>query len=503
MTTAGASPVTRKPLVLATLMLSMFMGSIEGTIVATAMPDIVGSLGGFAYYSWVFSAYLLMQAVSTPIFGRLADLYGRKPMFYTGVTIFLIGSILCGLAPNMLWLIIFRFIQGLGAGGIAPITMTIVGDIYDVEGRARIQGWLASVWGVSSILGPLAGGLIVQNFDWAWIFWINVPFGVLAILGLHLFLHEEVEKRKRSIDYLGAGLFFVAISSTLMVLIQGGVAWAWNSPQIIALIVLAVSCLTLFLLQETRAEEPIMPLGLWRRRLIATANTVTLIAGMVMIGLTTFLPTFVQGVMGRTPVTAGFALTAMSIGWPIASTTTGRLLTRFGNRRLTITGAFFLAAGSLVLVLLDGGSSPLQAGIGSFLVGAGMGIINTSSVVAIQSSVGWQERGVATSSNLFTRILGNALGAAVFGSVLNSVIIRTLNSQGLAVSIEEIRLLLDGGVSSVAGDPGLQLALYNGLSAVYWAVFAAAALTILVTLLMPEAIRRNAGPDAAAQAPVR
>src|SRR5690625_5272328 len=503
MTAAGPNPRTRKPLVLATLMLSMFMGSIEGTIVATAMPDIVGSLGGFSYYSWVFSAYLLMQAVATPIFGRLADLYGRKPVFFTGVTIFLIGSILCGLAPNMIWLIVFRFVQGLGAGGIAPLTLTIVGDTYDVEGRAKIQGWPAGVWGGSSILGPLAGGLIVQSWHWAWIFWLNIPFGILAIAGLALFLHEEVEKRQRSVDYLGAGLFFMAITAMLMVLIQGGSAWACNSPQLLGLLTLSVLGLGLFLWQETRAKEPSMPLEVWRQRLIATANTTTLIAGMVMIGLTTFLPTFVQGVMGRDPVTAGFALTAMSIGWPIASTLAGRNLTRFGNRRLTILGALFLAAGSLVLVLLDSLSSPLQAGFGSLLVGAGMGIINTSSVVAIQSSVGWQERGVATSSNLFTRILGNALGAAVFGSILNSVIIRTLNAQGLAVSIDEVRLLLDAGVSSVAGDAGLQLALYNGLSAVYWAVFAAAALTILVTLLMPEAIRRNAGPDAAAQAPVR
>ena len=205
---------------LATLMLSMFMGSIEGTIVATAMPDIVGSLGGFAYYSWVFSAYLLMQAVSTPIFGRLSDLYGRKPIFYTGVAIFLVGSILCGLATDMTWLIVFRFIQGLGAGGIMPVTMTIIGDIYDVEGRAKIQGWLASVWGVSSILGPLLGAVIVANFHWAWIFWLNIPFGILAVAGLALFLHENVEKKKRSIDWLGAFLFFVAISSLLMVLIH-------------------------------------------------------------------------------------------------------------------------------------------------------------------------------------------------------------------------------------------------------------------------------------------
>lgn len=490
MTAAGPNPRTRKPLVLATLMLSMFMGSIEGTIVATAMPDIVGSLGGFSYYSWVFSAYLLMQAVATPIFGRLADLYGRKPVFFTGVVIFLIGSILCGLAPNMIWLIVFRFIQGLGAGGIAPITMTIIGDIYDVEGRAKIQGWLASVWGVSSILGPLAGGVIVQNWHWAWIFWLNIPFGILAIAGLALFLHEEVEKRQRSVDYAGAGLFFVAVTAMLMVLIQGGSAWAWNSPQIIALIVLAVVGLILFLRQEQRAKEPIMPLEVWRQRLIATANTTTLIAGMVMIGLTTFLPTFVQGVMGRDPVTAGFALTAMSVGWPISSTITGRLLLRFGNRNLTIWGTLLLTAGAIVLLLLEPSSSPVQAGFGSFLVGFGMGSLNTSSVVAIQSTVDWQMRGMATSSNVFTRSLGNALGAAVFGSILNTVILSNMRGQGLPASLEEIRHLLDGGVGSVQADPALQGALTAGLGAVYVAVLVAAVLALLGALLMPEVLKR-------------
>lgn len=482
---------TNRPLVLATLVMSMFMGSIEGTIVATAMPDIVGSLGGFSYYSWVFSSYLLMQAVATPIFGRLSDLYGRKPVFFAGTGIFLLGSLLCGLAPSMVWLIVFRFIQGLGAGGIAPITMTIIGDIYDVEGRARIQGWLSSVWGVSSIVGPLVGGIIVENTHWAWIFWLNLPFGLLAMLGLKLFLHEEVERRRRSIDWLGAFLFFVAVSSTLMVLVQGGVAWAWNSPQLLGLAALALVCLALFLWQQTRAPEPIMPLSLWRQRLIATANTVTLIAGMVLIGLTTFLPTFVQGVMGQGAVVAGFTLTAMSVGWPIAATVAGRLLTRVGNRWLTVSGALLLAAGALVLMLLDAGSQPLHAGVGSFLVGSGMGVINTSSVVAIQSTVPWKERGMATSSNVFTRILGSALGAAVFGSILNTVILARLTRQGMPVSLDEIRHLLDSGVSAVQADPVLQDALFEGLSAVYGGVFAAGILALFVTLLLPEVIKRR------------
>lgn len=231
-----------------------------------------------------------------------------------------------------------------------------------------------------------------------------------------------------------------------------------------------------------------MPLGLWRRRLIATANTTTLIAGTVLIGLTTFLPTFVQGVMGRGAVVAGFTLTAMSIGWPIAATVAGRLLTRVGNRWLTVSGALLLSAGALTLLLLDASSVPLHAGFGSFLVGCGMGVINTSSVVAIQSTVPWEQRGQATSSNVFTRILGSALGAAVFGSILNSVILARLSEQGQQVSLDGIRQLLDAGVAAIGTDPALQDALFHGLSAVYAGVFGAGLLTLVVTLFLPEVI---------------
>ncbi len=480
-----------RPLVLGTLIISMFMGSIEGTIIATAMPDIVANLGGFSLYSWVFSSYLLMQAVSIPIFGKLADLFGRKPVFIAGTVIFLVGSILCGLAPSMTWLIVFRFVQGLGAGAIQPISLTIVGDIYTIEERARIQGWLASVWGVSSVLGPLAGGLIVEYWHWSWVFWINVPFGILAIIGLAVFLREDFERKRHKVDYLGAALFFVSIGSLMMVLIQGGVEWDWNSPVILGLSALAVGAFIAFLMVEARASEPIMPLDLWRKRLIATANIMTLAAGMVMIGLTTFLPTYVQGVMGESAIRAGFALTAMSVGWPIAATITGRLLTRLGNRRPTLVGGCFLTLGGGTFLLMTGSSGPLYAAFGSFLVGCGLGMLNTSTVVSIQSSVEWARRGVATASNMFMRILGNALGAAVFGSVLNSMILSHLAAAGSGLGLEEFRLLLDSGVASVRATPELLAALTAGLDAVYTGVFAASVLTLLLALLMPEVIRRS------------
>lgn len=480
--------MTRRPLVLATLILAMFMSSIEGTIVATAMPDIVASLGGFALYSWVFSSYLLMQAVMVPIFGKLADLFGRKPVFITGVVIFLVGSILCGLAPSMGWLIAFRFIQGIGAGAVQPISMTLIGDLYTMEERARIQGYLASVWGVSSIAGPLVGGLIVQFSHWSWIFWMNIPFGIIAIIGINLFLKEEFERRKRQIDYAGAVLFFLAVTSLMVILVQGGTAWAWTSAPVLGLGVFALLMLLLFLRQEQRAPEPIMPLHLWRMRLIAVANSATLTAGMVMIGLTTFLPTYVQGVMGRSAVVAGFALTSMSLGWPLASTIAGRLLIRHGSVRLSRFGGLMLFSGSLLFVLMNADSGPWYAGIASFLVGVGMGFLNTTFIVSIQSSVGWEQRGAATASNMFMRILGNALGAAVFGGILNQVILRYLAQRGSDVSLDDLRLLLDAGASSLAGAGNelLQAALGSGLHAVYWGVFIAGAVSLGLVLLMPE-----------------
>jgi EmrB/QacA subfamily drug resistance transporter len=487
--------MTRRPWVLATLILAMFMSSIEGTIIATAMPDIVASLGGFAVYSWVFSSYLLMQAVMIPIFGKLADLFGRKPVFLVGVVIFLVGSILCGLAPTMGWLIVFRFIQGIGAGAVQPISMTLIGDLYTMEERARIQGYLASVWGISSIVGPLVGGLIVQFSHWAWIFWMNVPFGILAIIGISVFLKEEFERKKHSVDYAGAALFFLAVTSLMLILVQGGTAWAWTSAPVLGLGVFSLLMFGLFLRQETRAAEPIMPLGLWRQRLIAVANTATLTAGMVLIGLTTFLPTFVQGVMGRNAVVAGFALTAMSLGWPLASTIAGRLLIRHGSVALSRFGGLMIFLGGLMFVLMRGSSGPWYAGAASFVVGVGMGFLNTTFIVSIQSSVGWEQRGVATASNMFTRIMGNALGAAVFGGLLNQVTLSYLQARDSSVSLDDLRLLLDAGASSLggAGNELLQSALSSGLHAVYWGVFIAGALTLGLALLMPEMAQRRAG----------
>ncbi|TLS37718.1 MDR family MFS transporter [Pseudalkalibacillus caeni] len=438
---------THRPFVLAAIVIGMFMAAIEGTIVSTAMPGIVADLGGFSKFSWVFSAYLLMSAVTVLIYGKLSDLFGRKPIFVFGVFVFLIGSILCGFAESMELLIVYRLIQGLGAGAVQPIATTIVGDMYTMEERAKIQGYLASVWGISAVLGPALGGVFVQYLDWAWVFWMNVPLGILSVIGVILFLHEEIEKRERRIDYVGAGLLLISISSLMVVLIEGGVAWAWTSLPAISLLGVFGIGLVLFIFYESKVEEPVMPLSLWKDPLIALSNSATFTTGIILIGVSSFLPTFVQGVMEEPPIVAGFTLTTMSIGWPIASTIAGRLILTIGFRATSLIGGVSLILGAIFYILMNPSLGPIWAGAGSFLIGVGMGLTATTFIVSIQNSVDWKKRGIATASNMFMRTLGSAVGAALLGGILNTRLKDFLSSNqekaGQALSIDTANSLLD------------------------------------------------------------
>ena len=411
---------THKGLILVALMLAMFMAAIEGTIVATAIPSIVADLGGFSRFSWVFSAFLLTSAASVPIYGKLADLYGRKPVFLAGAGLFLLGSALCGTATTIGQLVAFRALQGLGAGAVQPITMTIVGDLYRLEERARIQGYLSSVWGVSAVVGPAAGGLLVQYAGWPWVFYINLPIGLLACTGLALFLHEPPRHGRVAIDLAGSFWMVVAVSALLVQLVEGGSAWPWASWTTAALLATALLAGWMFVRQEGRAPEPILPLELLGRPIIRAGNLGGLVGGIILIGLSSTIPTFVQGVLGRSPVVAGFAVATLSIGWPLASTLSGRLMLRWGFRGTAVTGSLFGILGTLVLWLAGPGSSPLQVAAGCFLVGVSMGLAMTTYIVSIQESVPRHERGVATGSQAFARMLGSALGAALLGGVINT-----------------------------------------------------------------------------------
>ncbi|HKP74481.1 MAG TPA: MDR family MFS transporter [Longimicrobiaceae bacterium] len=479
------SRTTHRPLVLAAMVLAAFMGAIEGTIVATAMPSIAAEIGGFSLYSWVFSSFLLMQAVSIPIFGKVSDLLGRKPAFVAGVAVFLAGSILCGFAPSMEMLVAFRFVQGIGAGAVQPIINTLAGDLYSLEERGKVQGYLSSVWGVSSILGPLAGGVIVHQFGWPWIFWMNVPFGVIAVALIVLYLHEDVGSEERNIDYPGAFWLLLAVGPLMLALTQGSV---WGAGAAAGLLAASIAAFVLFVRRERRAPDPMMHLEFWANPLIRNANVATLTAGVMMIGVITFLPTFVQGVLGGSALQAGFALSAMTLGWPIAAFVAGKLIASRGVQGMVRVGGLTLVAGSLGVALLAARGA-VGAGAGSFLIGVGLGLMGTTTVVAIQTSVPWNQRGVATASNMLMRILGNALGAALYGGVLNYRMSGYLARQGLAgtVSIDSIQDLLGGaGRLSASVLAAVREGLSESLHLVFWGIVVMAVLTLAAAWRIPE-----------------
>ncbi|OLN25989.1 MDR family MFS transporter [Desulfosporosinus metallidurans] len=486
---------TNRTVVLASIMLAMFMAAIEGTIVATAIPSIVGDLGGFSLFSWVFSSFLLAQAVTIPIYGKLADLYGRKPVFAFGVAIFLVGSVLCGFAKTMNMLILFRFVQGFGAGAVQPIATTIVGDIFSMTERARIQGYISSVWGVSSIIGPALGAFFVQYVRWSWIFWVNVPIGVFAVAGILCFLGETVDKKEHKIDYIGSALIFISISALMVVFIQAGTVWSWLSAPVLVLLGLFAAGVYLFILQEKRAAEPIMPLGIWNNSLIMVSNLATLTTGVVLIGISSFLPSYIQGVMVKSPIIAGFVLAFMTMGWVIAATLAGKVMFKFGFRRLAIVGGIWILVGSIFFVTLSPERGWLWAGVGSFLIGIGMGLTRTVFIVGIQNSVKWEMRGVATASNMFMNILGNTMGAAILGGILNIKLasyLKGVGGEGLNVDVVNVlldpvkRQTLSHGVLDIM-TTGMALALKY----VYWGLFVSAVLSFILVLFYPAKVRNE------------
>jgi EmrB/QacA subfamily drug resistance transporter len=416
--------MTRQAKIIVTiaLMLGISLASLDTTIVGTAMPSIVGKLGGITLYSWVFSVYLLTSTTTVPIYGKLADLFGRKPLFLFGVTVFLIGSAASGASQSMEQLILFRAIQGLGAGAVLPIVLTIIGDIFVLEERARVQGLFSGVWAASSIVGPALGGLIVDHFSWRWVFYINIPFGLLSAFLLVVAFQEKVEPRnkKLSLDYIGTLTLTGGIVALLFALLQGGTNWAWNSLQSISLFALAAVLLVLFLYQENRAPEPILPLTLFKNRIIAISSIGGVILGVIMFGITSYVPLFVQGVKGGTATSAGIILGPLLIAWPISSTLSGKVIIRFGYRFTAVMGASIAAigVGMITLFRMDTGLPFIVAAM--LMTGTGLGFMSTSFVIAVQNAVPWNLRGVATASTQFVRTMGGTIGVAVMGTILNA-----------------------------------------------------------------------------------
>ncbi|HET8607450.1 MAG TPA: MDR family MFS transporter [Gaiellaceae bacterium] len=486
------TPAARRR-VLVGLMLTMALAAMDTTIVATAIPSIVRDLGGFSLFPWVFSGYVLAQAVTIPIYGKLADLYGRKPVLIVGTLIFLAGSILSGIAWSMVALIVFRALQGLGAGAIQPVVTTLAGDLYTLEERARVQGYISSVWGISAVVGPAIGGFFAEYATWRWIFYVNVPIGAAALAVILTGFHEpHVVRRRHRIDVGGAGLLVGGIGLLIFGLLQGGVRWPWVSVQSLATFAVSAALLVAFAFQERRAAEPMLPPWVFGRRILLGAALGSGAVGLLTIGLTTFLPTFAQGVLGAGPVVAGFTLAAMSVGWPVAASQSGRLYLRIGFRDSALIGTGICLVAGILFALLGDGSQVWQAAGACLVMGVGLGLLSTPLIVGVQSVVDWSRRGVVTGASMFTRMLGQALGAAIFGSVANSTLHRWLVQAPPAVaaklprSVNAASSVLGGHAPhGAAGDyvrHGLELATHR----VFLGLVAVAVLALAALLVTPR-----------------
>ncbi|WP_238014580.1 MDR family MFS transporter [Dactylosporangium sp. AC04546] len=478
--------------VLASVMLTTSLVALDSTIIATAVPSVVRDLGGFAHFPWLFSVYLLTAAVTTPLYGKLADMLGRRPVMFFGIAVFLAGSVLCGAAWSMLTLIIARAVQGIGAGAIQPMSMTIIGDLYTVEERARVQGYVAGVWGVSSVVGPTLGGVFSEYLSWRWIFFVNLPLGLAAAWMLARHLKERVERRRHRIDYLGAGLLVGGCSLLILGTLEGGVTWAWASAPSIAVFTAGALLTVAFVFVERRAAEPVLPLWVFRHRTLVGGNLAAVIVGGLLIGLSSYVPNFAQGVLGASAVVAGFVVAAMTFGWPIAATLSGHVYLRIGFRNTALVGAVVIVIGTVMCALLGRHTSIGMVAAACFVIGLGLGFTSSPSLVAVQSVVGWERRGVVTATNMFSRSIGSAVGAAVFGAIANTTLERRFAAAPpdirpeLAGGSDATSLVLKAGHASGAVADYVRASLYAATHHVFIGLAVVGAFAVVALLLMPR-----------------
>jgi len=457
------------------LLLGLFLAAMEMTVVSTAMPTAVGDLGGIHLYAWAFAAYMLPGTITVPIYGKLADLRGRKPVMLFGLALFVVGSFACGQARSMTALIISRGVQGLGAGAIQPIALTIVGDLFSVRERARWQGIFGAVWGLAGLIGPLLGGAIVHYLSWRWVFYVNLPLGLGCAAVLSFAYHERVERHEHRLDLAGAALLTVAVVAALTATRSRG-ASAMAVPA-------ALLALGLFLWVESRAREPLLPLDLFRQRVMAVASASGALVGAAMIAMVTFVPLYVQSVLGATPTGAGSAIAPMAIGWPIASALSGRLLPHTGYRVLIRGGLLLTALAALAIALL------LRPGVGlatprllTAVYGLGLGFANTPLVIAVQSSVPWNRRGIATASTMFFRTMGGTLAVGLLGGLLAVA----LSGHGAPPGAVDQLLGPERGALDPAVVRGLAAGLQAGMTRIFQAVCAIAFAAFAVSLAFPH-----------------
>jgi EmrB/QacA subfamily drug resistance transporter len=482
-----ATPISlpRRRAITAGLLLGMTLGALEATVVSTAMPTVIATLGGLAHYSWVFSAYLLTSTACVPIWGRLSDLFGRRRMYLTGVAIFLVGSVLSGASTTMVQLILWRALQGLGAGCIIPLSMTIVGELYTLEERPRTQALFSGVWGVASIAGPLVGGYITDYLDWRWVFYLNVPFGFLAAGVIAAAYPPSRRVAKVTVDWLGAGLLFTGVSTLLIAL--GGEIGTSATPWVIATVVL----LSAFIVVERRSAEPILPVDLLRTPVIARSLTVVFLVGIALFGAIAFIPLFVQAVRGGTATEAGQAITPLFLGWVVMSIIGARLTVALGYRVVSIAGSVLMTVGFMGLTTVDGESARWILLVSCTVIGAGMGTQMLSLLLAVQHGVDRSRLGIATSLNQFSRSIGAAVGVAAMGAILA----RSLSGVSLPGGADAFA----ASATASALSPALRAQFAAALHRVFLAGAVVSAAGLVAAFFLPSVSFSRGVPDAAGE----
>ena len=481
------------------VMTGMFIAALEATVVGTAMPTVIASLGGLNHYSWVFSAYLVTSTVTVPVWGKLSDLYGRRLLYQIGIGVFLVGTLLSGLSGSMTQLIIFRAIQGLGAGALVPLGMTIIGDIFTIQERAKMQAYFSGVWGLSSIIGPVIGGFITDQISWRWVFFVNLPVGVVAALIIGLALKEPKIDSRPSIDYAGAAVLMLAISLLMLAMVEGSGSGLLATGNLV-LFAVSAAMLGAFIWIEMRAKDPIIPFELFRNQTVAIAVLAGFLGGIAMFGAISFIPLFAQGALGFTATEAGSLLTPLMLTWVTMSVVGGRLMLRLGYRSITVFGFAVLTIGFVMLALFGRATTRVWLYVDLMLIGAGLGLTMLTLLIAVQHSVDRTKLGVATSLNQFSRAIGGALGVAIMGAVLTAGLASHLRAaataSGGALTADQAEafasnpnaLIDPSGKAELPGETLdiMQSALAAAIHPVFWVGAIMAALGFVVVLFLPK-----------------